>query len=103
MSSKSPYRTDRHVTRPCEANTGTFKCAIEPARLEALGGDRLSLVLEERPKPRRCLDDMRKLSEEIKRNRQLQKQTIDGPGSENADNKDEVVEMRLHQPNEEES
>lgn len=90
MKNKTPYRYDRHVTRPCEASTGTFKCDIETVRLEALGGDALSLV-EDDPKARRCLDDMRKLSEEIKRNRQVQKQTIDGPGPENAASKDKVV------------
>jgi hypothetical protein len=59
-------------------------------RLEALGGDGLSLLPEDDQKPRRCLDDMRKLSEEIKRNRQVQQQAMNERSLENAAGNDEA-------------
>jgi hypothetical protein len=95
MSNKLPHRHDRHVTRPGEANTGTFKCDIQTERLRALGGDGLSLVPADDPTPRRCLDDMRRLSEQIKRSRRAQEQTMNGPDVEDAATKDDV-EMRPH-------
>ena len=86
MSYKNPYRYNRDVTRLCEANTGTFKCDIETLRLKSLGGDDLSLMPEAGDrKPRRSLDDMRRLSEEIKRKRAAEQQTTEDPSSKPPD------------------
>ena len=63
---------------------------IDTMRLAALGGDGLSLVAEDDQKPRRCLDDMRKLSEAIKRNRQVQQQTMNERDLEHTAGNDEA-------------
>lgn len=70
----------RHVHRPDEASTGTFKVdtvriralredglpdEINTVRVKALGADLVSLAAEPKIARRRTLDDMRKLSEEI--------------------------------------